>query len=164
MFEVLVIDWLKAANGNISAVAKLLGMTWDEVDGVMERAVRRGLQARKVESPRRLGVDETSFQRRHQYVTVVADLDAHRVVHVADGRGKAALSGYLRTLTATQLAELEAIALDMHAPFISAIRELVPDADEKMCFDKFHVAALLSRSISFGGRRAASWTTEATTA
>lgn len=147
MFEVLVIDWLKAAKGNISAVAKLLGMTWDEVDGVMARAVQRGLQSRKVESPRRIGVDETSFQRRHQYVTVVADLDERRVLHVADGRGKTSLGDYLSTLTATQRAELEAIALDMHGPFISALREHVPDADEKMCFDKFHVAALLSHAV-----------------
>ena len=102
MFEVLVIDWLKAAKGNISAVAARLGMTWDEVDGVMARAVRRGLGRREVQSPRRFGVDETSFKRRHQYVTVVADLDTHRVLHVADGRGKAALSGYLQGLTAKQ--------------------------------------------------------------
>ena len=147
MFEILVIDWLKAAKGNVTAVASQLGMTWDQVDGVMSRAVERGLQRRTVESPRRLGVDETSFKRRHQYVTVVADLESHRVLHVAEGRGKAALSSYFEALTDEQRGELEAIALDMHGPFISAIRQYVPDAEAKMCFDKFHVAALLSHAV-----------------
>lgn len=37
MFEALVIDWLHEAS--TSAVARMLGMSWDEVDGVMSRAV-----------------------------------------------------------------------------------------------------------------------------
>jgi len=43
-----------------------------------------------------VGVDETSFQRRHEYVTVVNDLTTSepRVLYVADGRSRAALDGY----------------------------------------------------------------------
>lgn len=74
LFEALVIDWLKSAP--VSVVASRLGLTWDQVDGVMQRAVDRGLARRKERLPARLGVDETSFQKRHEYVTVVHDLDA----------------------------------------------------------------------------------------
>ena len=45
---------------------------------------------RRLEVPERLGVDETSFQKRHEYVTVVNDLEG-RVLHVSDGHGKEAL-------------------------------------------------------------------------
>ena len=43
-----------------------------------------------------VGVDETSFQRRHESVTAVDDLTTSepRVLHVADGRSCAALDGY----------------------------------------------------------------------
>jgi len=68
MLEALVIDWLKESS--TSAVARLLGMSWDEVDGVMRRAVARGLGRRKSQPLRAIGLDETSFQRRHEYVTV----------------------------------------------------------------------------------------------
>jgi hypothetical protein len=39
---------------------------------------------------RRIGVDETSFQKRHEYMTAVTDLTAPelRVVYVADSRGQ----------------------------------------------------------------------------
>lgn len=37
--EALVIDWLKAAN--TEAVARVLGLTWDQVDGVMQRTLPR---------------------------------------------------------------------------------------------------------------------------
>ena len=80
--EALVIDWLRYAT--TAAVAEQLRLSWDAVDGVMQRAVQRGLQRREVRLPRRLGVDETSFQKRHEYVTVINDLDGN-VAHVADG-------------------------------------------------------------------------------
>ena len=50
-----------------------LGLTWDEADGVMQRAVKRGLARRTETLPTELGIDETSFQKRHEYVTVVSD-------------------------------------------------------------------------------------------
>jgi transposase len=76
----VVIDWLKEAN--FSAVARLLGLAWDEVDGIMARAVERGRECRGACEPRRIGLDETSFQKRHEYVTVLTDLDGRRVLSV----------------------------------------------------------------------------------
>jgi transposase len=70
LMEALVIDWLQEAS--IRAVARRMDLTWDEVDGVMQRAVKRGLARRRLEGIRHVGVDETSFQRRHEYVTIVS--------------------------------------------------------------------------------------------
>ena len=60
LFEALVIHWLREAN--TAAVAQQMGLSWDEVDGIMQRAVQRGLERREVQAPQRIGVDETSFQ------------------------------------------------------------------------------------------------------
>ena len=49
LFEALVIDWLREAA--ISAVAQQMGLSWDEVDGIMQRAVQRGLERREVQAP-----------------------------------------------------------------------------------------------------------------
>lgn len=64
LMEAVVIDWLRSL-ASIRAVAQQLRLSWDEVDGIMARAVKRGLLRRKRVKVRRLGVDETSFQRRH---------------------------------------------------------------------------------------------------
>ena len=61
-----MIDWLKAAS--VTAVARLFHLSWDAVDGVMQRAVRRGLARRQRTVAMRLGVDETSFQKRRRGV------------------------------------------------------------------------------------------------
>jgi transposase len=145
LFEALVIDWLKIAP--ISAVAKTLGLGWSQVDGIMQRAVQRGLDRKPRRLPRRIGVDETSFKKRHEYVTVVHDLDTLEVVHVADGRGKKALVDYFQQFSPEELRDIEVVAMDMHMPYILAVDEVVPAGASKIVFDKFHVAALWSKAV-----------------
>ena len=53
LFEALAISWLKTASQK--AVAAQLGLSWDEIHTVMERAVQRGLKRRQAEPIPRLG-------------------------------------------------------------------------------------------------------------
>lgn len=142
--EALVIDWLRHAT--TAAVAKQLRLSWDEVDGVMQRAVRRGLQRREVRLPRRMGVDETSFQKRHEYVTVINDLDGN-VVHVADGHRQESLEQFYRQFEREQLAAVETVAMDMWEPYIRITTKYVPAAETKIAFDKFHVVKHLGGAV-----------------
>ncbi|WP_277400219.1 helix-turn-helix domain-containing protein [Candidatus Vondammii sp. HM_W22] len=98
MLEALVIDWLKEAS--ISAVSRFMGLSWNAIDGIMQRAVKRGLARRKEISSTRIGVDETAFKKRHDYVTVLSDQDAGTVLHVGSDRKKAnAQSTWYESLT-----------------------------------------------------------------
>ncbi len=144
-FEALIIDWLQEAT--ISAVARQLDVTWDQVSGVMERAVRRGLARRDLKVPRRIGVDETSFQKRHEYVTVVADLETGCVQYVTDGHKKGALGAYYDSFSEGELGQIESVAMDMWGPYISDTLAALPDANEKIAFDKFHVAMHLGKAV-----------------
>ncbi len=137
LFESLVIDWLREAS--MTGVASMMSLTWDQVDGIMARAVRRGLLRRELEPPRAIGVDEKSFKKRQDYVTIVTDLDRKRVVHVAEGRKREALQGFYCQFDDEELARLEVISMDMWGPYISATRDRVPDAEKKIAFDRFHV-------------------------
>ena len=145
LFEALVLDWLREAS--LAAVARRLRLSWDEVDGIMRRAVARGLARRQLEPPRRIGVDETSFRRRYEYVTVVCDLDRARVLHVADGHGEASLAGFYQELGPARCAGLAVVAMDMWRPYIAATRQYVPDAERRIAFDKFHVIRLLVDAV-----------------
>ena len=50
-------------------------------------------------------------------------------------------------LSATQRTALEAIAMDMWAPYVQATRAQVPDADAKIVFDRFHCAKHLDEGV-----------------
>jgi transposase len=82
--------------------------------------VRRGLARRKRESVEIIGIDETSFQRRHEYVTVVTDLHRSRVLYVADGRGQESINGFFETQSREQLSALKGIALDMWDAYVQS--------------------------------------------
>jgi transposase len=145
LFEALAIEWLKAASQK--AVAGLLKLTWDEIHGIMERAVERGLERRKAEVVSRMGVDEKAFRKGHNYLTLVNDLSRARVLYVAEERRQSSLDGFWETLTEEQISGIEAIAMDMWDPYINSVREHVPEADGKIVFDKFHVAQHLGEAV-----------------
>jgi len=145
LFEALVIDWLK--EGSIAAVSRLLGLSWDEVDRIMARAVQRGLARRNQQLPCRLGVDETSFQRRQQYVTVLTDQDRGTVVHIGDGRGRDILDDFFASFSEPQRRAVDSVAMDMWDAYILSVEEHIPDAERKIAFDKFHIAKHLGEAV-----------------
>lgn len=137
LFERLAIAWLKEATP--AAVARRLGLTWEEANGIVERAVQRGLARRPSMAGRRLGVDEHSYLKHFQFVTMVVDLDEQAVLHVADDRSAETLASYFESLSIDERLAIEAIAMDMWDPYRRTVRDYVPDGDTKIVFDKFHV-------------------------
>ena len=145
LFERLAIDWLREASQ--SAVAKRLGLSWDEIHGILERAVARGLARRQAEPIPHLGVDEKAYRKGHRYVTLVNDLERGRVLYVAADRKKSSLDGFWPTLTPAQQQSIRGVAMDMWEPYEQSIREHVADADSKIVYDKFHIAQHLCDGV-----------------
>jgi transposase len=137
LFERLAIAWLKEATP--AAVARRLGLSWEEANGIVERAVHRGLARRPSMAGRRLGIDEHSYLKHFQFVTMVVGLDEQTVLHVADDRSAETLASYFEGLSIDERLAIEAIAMDMWDPYRRTVRDYVPDGDTKIVFDKFHV-------------------------
>jgi transposase len=146
LMEAIVINWLQALP-SLKAVAAQLRLSWARVDGIMQRAVARGLLRRKRVKVARIGVDETAFQRRHEYVTIIMDLDGDRVLHVTDDRKRKSLDEFFRSLSPAQLEAIECVVMDMWGPYIASVLEHLPDAEKKLAFDKFHVAKHLGDAV-----------------
>jgi transposase len=99
LFERVVIDWLREASFS---------------------AVERGLERRGACAPRRIGLDETSFQKRHEYVTVVTDLDGRRLLSVLNGRTRESVNAHLSALPEAVRASAEVVAMDMWWQYMDA--------------------------------------------
>jgi len=145
LFEALAIDWMQHAA--IATVAERLRLSWDEAAGIQARAVQRGLERRAVTPARHLGIDETAFQRRHEYVTVVTDLDQGRVLFVADSRRQESRDGFWATLPEVARDAIAAVAMDMWEPYIASTRAHLPEAHRKIVFDKFHIAQHANQAV-----------------
>ncbi len=140
-----MIDWLKEAS--TLGVSRLMGLSWNAIDGIMQRAVERGLSRREEMHMTQIGVDETAFRKRHDYVTIVSDQVAGTVLHVGDDRKKQGLKDWYGSLNEEQRGAIESISMDMWPAFINATLESIPDAEDKIAFDKFHVAKYLGEAV-----------------
>jgi len=150
-FEQAVIVWLQ--DSPISAVAENFNLSWDEVDGIMQRAVRRGLARRERQEVSNMGIDETSYQKGHEYVTVILDKDRDCVIDVLDGRKAETVETWLKTQESVDLGGLRSISMDMWDPYIKAVKEAVAGAEEKIAFDRFHVSKYFNQALDKVRRR-----------
>jgi len=144
LFEALCISWLKVAT--INAVAERMKVSWDEAWGIMERAVRRGLARREDLPVKELAIDETAFQKHHEYVTVLVNRETGAVLEVLDDRKKATLKTWLNS-NKQSLKEVRSVSVDMWKPFINAVKEVLPEGEKKICFDRFHVASYFGKAL-----------------
>lgn len=138
---------LLAQKTDKTTVAKLLRIAWTSVGRIIERVVRRygGEPTARVHGLRRIGIDELSYRKGHKYVTIVTDLDAHRIVWVVEGRKARDLDGFFDALGPRGVAALEVAAIDMSKAFQAALRERAPHVD--VVFDRFHVQKLVHDAI-----------------
>ena len=60
---------------------------------------------------------------------------------------KDALSSYYESLSKSERSEIETVAMDMWPAYISATVSCLPDGDQKIAYDKFHVAAHLGDAV-----------------
>ncbi len=125
LYEALVLDWLREAS--IQAVARQLSLRWNTIGCILQRAVKFGLARRTLETPTRIGIDETSFRKGHDYVTVVTDQPRGQVLHVTDECRTRSLVSYDDTLPEIQKAGLESIVMDMWPADIKATLDQIAE-------------------------------------
>jgi transposase len=151
MFECFAIKVLLQAD--VTGARRILRISWDEAWHIQERAVERGLQAKKSRVLSHLGVDEKSFAKRHHYMTLVCDIVGGTVEHIAEDRKTESLDGYFKGLTGEQLQGIQAITVDMWDPYIKAIRLNVPGWKEKLVFDRYHVMKNVNHAVDLVRRK-----------
>ena len=124
---------------SIEATARLCGLRWDKGWNAVERAVNRGIACKEHRIPSRIGVDEKSIAKGHQYESLVYDLDAGTVEFVCDNRKQESLETYYQQFSKKELSGVRAVAMDMWDPYIAATKAYIPEAEKKIVFDRFHV-------------------------
>jgi transposase len=89
-------------------------------------AVERGLRNRDLSYVRKISMDEKSYKKGHQYITVLTDSDTGTVLDVEQGRTEASAERLLtRTLSPEQLSNITTTCCDMWEAFTNALKKNV---------------------------------------
>jgi len=144
LMEAFVVKLLHACP-TTQGVCELTRLAWSTVNGIMVRAVERGMLRRSEDDVPHLGLAEKSSERGHTYVSILTDIDRSRVLDLVPERKLAAAKSLLETLSPTQRASVKAVAMDMWPAFMSAVQTFIPHAD--IVHDRFHVSQYLGAAV-----------------
>jgi transposase len=110
----------------------------------VQRVVARRRQGDPLDGLTIIGVDELSYRRHHQYVTVVVDHVSRRIVRAREGKDADTLKAFFAELGETRCAKLEAVTIDMSGAYIKAVTEVPAGADY---LRQFHVQRLVQDAV-----------------
>jgi transposase len=151
LFERFAIDVMLETDG--TGAGKILGLSWDEVQHLKERAVARGRARKPHVIPKHLGLDEKSIAKGQKYLTITCDQTRGTVEHLADGRTQDSAAIYFSIFTETELSGIESVAMDMWPAYFQIVSWAVPDAEGKIVFDPFHVVGHANKAVDQVRRR-----------
>jgi transposase len=145
LFEAFAVKVLQAS-ASLTQAAELLRLDWDSMQRIMDRAVARGLALRSTDAVTRVALDEKSFGRGHDYVSILTDHSPPRVLEVVPERTTEAALTLWKSLPEAQRQKVEAASMDMGASFANATRQAAPQA--KIVHDRFHVSQYLNEAVN----------------
>lgn len=144
LFESEVIERLQSAS--VLAVCKQMRMSWNAVDGIMRRAVARGQSRLTRTMPTHICVDEVAIHKGHSYMTIISEPGGN-VIGVENERKKESLKRFYDRLSTKQKNAIKVISMDMSPAYLAVTLEEIPDAKQKIAFDRFHVAKLVNEAV-----------------
>lgn len=131
----------------VKALSRLL----DEHDTLIWRIIRHYVdEARNLESYHdihRIGIDETSRKRGHEYVSLFVGLDQSNVLFVTEGKGHGTVAAFNNDFHdhGGDPNDVTDVCCDMSPAFIEGVRENLPNA--RITFDRFHVMKLVNEAV-----------------
>jgi transposase len=129
-----------AQSASKTFVSDTLRVAWSTVGAIVARFVGRHRGDDPLAGLTHIGIDELSYRKHHEYVTIVVDHLTGRIVWAAPGKNADTLRGFFAELGSERCALLKAISVDMSGAYIAAVTESAPKA--RLVFDRFHVQRL----------------------
>ena len=113
----------------------------------IEFYVGQAREQEKFESVRIVGIDETSLKRGHNYLTVVHDLQAKRLLFATEGRDHQTVIEFAADLKAHggEPDKIEHVCMDMSAAYAKGVSQAMPQA--QISYDRFHVVAMANEAM-----------------
>lgn len=146
LFELHVLKLFKKGM-SASGVGDYYNMDSRRASRIVSRHVSHALATQGLKDVKDLSIDETSSKKGHNYLTVLCDRNAKKVVGISMGKDRKAVRNALidMEVRGADKDKVRSVTLDMSKSYISACELYMPKAD--MVFDRFHIVKKLNEAI-----------------
>jgi transposase len=144
LFEHQVLELLRLCNCK-TTTAQFFNIYPQRVQTIYDAYTKDLYEQREAEVASKVGVDETSTKKGHDYISLFINLENGQILDIEDGRSSDAVKAYadeLRML-GKSTETVEEFSLDMSPAFISGVKSNFSAA--RMTYDRFHVVQLINR-------------------
>lgn len=131
----------------VSTVAKRVKVGAARIWRVFHHWVSRARKDIDLSNVRRIGVDETSSRKGHNYITNFVDLDTRQLIFSTPGKGEETFDRFVEELISRDgnPKNITVVSMDMSPAFIAGYFEHFSHAD--LVFDKFHIVKMLNEAL-----------------
>jgi transposase len=128
-------------------VANQFNTSWYNVATAVEMAVKWGLERRDLSGVAAIGIDEISYSKGHNYLTLVYQIngDIKRLLWIGIGRKECTLECFFDWFGEESSNRLEFICTDMWKAYLQVISRRAPNAINIL--DKFHIIKHINNAI-----------------
>jgi transposase len=144
LFESLIM--VLAKEMPISRIGETVGEHDTRIWRVVRHHVNRAHAKKSFANVTKVGCDETSSRKGHNYVTVFADMASGEALFAVEGKDSGTVKAFAEELPKHEAKpeQIKEATIDMSPAFIAGIRDHLPEAG--VTFDKFHVIQALNKA------------------
>jgi len=129
----------------VADVARLFNIDYGVVYKIDHDVLLRMWQQCEIPDPINIAVDEKSFKKGHNYVTIVTDVDLKKVIWVSEGNKKESLDQFFQVIGTDRCKKIKTVSKDLWKPYALSCKEYIPEAIEVA--DPFHVVKKLNECM-----------------
>jgi len=131
----------------VKAVSRIIS----ENDGKLWRLLKKYIDTLRSQedysSIEKIGIDETSRAKHHDYVTLFVDLEQSRTIYITPGKSSDTITSFVNDLENHHGSkqQITDVSCDMSPAFIKGVQENLPNAE--ITFDKFHIIKIINEAV-----------------
>ena len=144
-FRLFLSQWAKHLSWK--QTAKQFHTSWDTVFRSVDWVVKYGLIHRCLKGITAIGVDEVSYTRGHNYMTLIYQINdgARRLLGVVRERRESSLQEWFDYFGPVRCADITVVCSDMWPQYLRVIKRMLPHALNIL--DRFHIVKKLNEAV-----------------
>lgn len=145
LFEALILELCR--HMPVATVGKLIGENDDKLWRILRKYIQEVKWQEDYSEVSKVGVDETSRAKGHDYISLFVDLEKKRTLFIADGKDSQTVDAFARDLESHQgkPEQISDVSCDMSPAFIKGVRDCFPVAE--ITFDRFHILKIINEAV-----------------
>lgn len=131
----------------VNKAAKIVKVYPNRLWNVFNYWISKAHNTDEIKDLDKVGFDETSVKKGHNYITTMVDLNQRRVLFATEGKGADCIEKSVTYLEEKKVdtTTIKQVCIDMSPSYISGCGKYLPNA--AITFDKFHVMKEVNKSM-----------------